>query len=130
MRLSPIGFQQLLQQNVVECAFIRRHQKKGWQPHRRMLCTLDKNLLNSLPGRISLNFTNPVYPPPYPAAAHKLVVVWDLFWQDWRAVPMESIDVVTVIPSHTKGQQNVFWAYFSTFLSKLSPQDKKAFMNT
>lgn len=130
MRISRTGFIQLLQQNVVEAAFIRRHDKKGWQPHRRILCTLDRNLLNSLPGRVSLNFTNPVYPPPYPTAAYNLVTTWDIMWQDWRNVPVESLDIVTVIPSHTKGQQNVFWAYFSAFLSKLSPQDKKAFMNT
>ena len=130
MRLSAPGFKALLMLNVVECAFIRRHKKAGWQPHRRMLCTLDRNLLNSLPGRVSLNFTNPIHPPPYPASAHNLVVTWDLFWQDWRAVPVESVDVVSVMPSHTKGEQNVFWAYFSAFLTRLSPQDKKAFMNT
>ena len=130
MRVSAIGFQQLLQQNVVEAHFVRRHKKAGWKPTRRMLCTLDRNLLNSMAGRVALNFTNPVYPPPYPAKAYNLVVVWDLFWQNWRAVPAETLDIVTVIPTHTAKQQEFFWAYFSQFLAKLSAQDKQAFMNT
>jgi len=130
MRLSPTGFMQLLQGNVVEAQFVRRHEKAGWRHTRRILCTLDKNLLNSLAGRVALNFANPTMPPPYPARAYNLIVVWDLFWQDWRAIGGEALDVVTVIPSHTKKEQEIFWTYFSTFLSNLTPQDKKAFMNS
>ena len=130
MRLSPIGFTQLLQQNVVEAHFTRRHMKAGWAPTRRMLCTLDKHLLNSMAGRVALNFNNPVHPPAYSTQAYNLVTVYDLFWQDWRNVPAETLDVVSVIPSHTKPQQDAFWAYFSAFLAKLTPQDKESFMNT
>lgn len=130
MKVSALGFKQLLQSNVVEAAFVRRHEKAGWKPTRRILCTLDRNLLSSMAGRVALNFNNPTHPPPYPAQAYNLVVVYDLMWQDWRAVPAETLDVVTVIPSHTKAQQDQFWAYFSAFLSKLTPQNKMAFMNT
>lgn len=130
MRLSALGFKQLLQQNVVEAHFTRRIPKAGWRATRRMLCTLDKNLLNSMAGRVALNFNNPVHPPAYPVQAYNLTTVYDLFWQDWRNVPAETLDVVSVIPSHTKPQQDAFWAYFSTFLARLTPQDKEAFMNT
>jgi hypothetical protein len=129
MKLSADGFRQLLQSNVVEGVFTRRHEKPGWRATRRILCTLDKNLLTSLAGRVALNFANPTQPPPYPAKAYNLVVVWDLFWQDWRAIPVDALSVVTVIPSHTKAQQNSFWEYFGAYLVKLTPQQKEAFMN-
>ena len=128
MKLSRDGLQRLLQENAVELMFIRRHEKVGWPIGRRMLCTLDKNLLLSLPGRMSLKFRPAVHPPPYPAKAYGLLVVWDVFWQDYRAIPVDSVSVVSVIPTHTKKAQDEWWAYFSEFLGRLTPQQKEQFM--
>lgn len=129
MILSPNGFKSLLQTNIVEAVFTRRNVKAGWSGTRRILCTLDKNLLLSLAGRMALNYNPPKYPPAYNASAYNLVVVWDLFWQDWRAIPTDSLSVVSVIPCHTKKQQDEFWKYFSDFLQQLTPPQKENFMN-
>ncbi len=129
MIISAGGLRQLLKQNIAEVVFPRRHEKAGWRGTRRMFCTLDRNLLQSLPGRMTLNFTPPTHPPPYPAQAYNLLVVWDIFSQDWRAIPLDNLQVVTVIPSHTRKQQEEFWKYFSEFLKTLTSQQKQAFMN-
>lgn len=130
MIISAQGLKQLLQSNVAELSFIRRHEKYGWPAGRRMLCTLDRNLLLSLPGRMTLNFKVPSHPPAYPAEAYNLVCVFDLFWQNWRMIPTETTNIVTVIPSHTKKQQDEFWKYFSASLQYMSAQDKEKFMKT
>tara|TARA_R110000822_G_scaffold285247_2_gene406608 strand:- start:2253 stop:2648 length:396 start_codon:yes stop_codon:yes gene_type:complete len=130
MKLSTEGLMALMQQNVVELAFTRRHAKAGWPMGRRMLCTLDRNLLLSLPGRMTLNFKVPSSPPPYIAAQYGLVTTFDLFWQDWRNIPVAATAVVSAIPSHTKQQQDEFWAYFSSRFQEMNAQDKISFMKT
>jgi hypothetical protein len=130
MVLSAAGLRSLLQKNIVEGVFPRRNIKEGWRPTRRIFCTLDRNLLQSLAGRLTFNFTPPTHPPPYHAQSYNLCVVYDLFWQDWRAIPLDNLQIVSVIPTHTKKQQDEFWKYFSEFLQQLTPQQKERFMNT
>lgn len=129
MIVSAGGLRQLLQRNVVEAVFVRRHSKPGWQDTRRILCTLDRQFLLSLPGRMTLHFTPPTQPPPYVAQAYNLMVVWDIFMQAWRAIPLDNLQVVSAIPSHTKKQQDEFWKYFSEFLKTLTADQKQRFMN-
>lgn len=132
MSLSPIGLQALAQQNVVELVFTRRHPKEGWSIGRRMLCTLNRKLLNSVAGKLTLNFRAPIYPPPYPTGhyrRYKLACVWDILWSDYRMVPVESVQVVAVMPTRTKSEIDQFWIYFSTKFYKMSPQDKITYMN-
>lgn len=128
MKLSYNGLMTLMQNHVVELLFIRRHEKEGWPIGRRMLCTLDRNLLKSLAGRVTLNFRAPTHPPPYVARAYNLVVTWDIFWQDWRAIPVDSVVVVAFFPTHNKKDQDKFWAYFEARFHQMSAQDKVAFM--
>lgn len=126
MRLSQGGLLALLQQNVVELRFHRRRIKTGWSDYRRMLCTNDAQILNSSPGQIALHFKPPVRPPPYPWIVKNLVCGFDLFWQEWRMIPCESVDVITVIPTRPPDK---FWGYFNVYLQGLSPSDKISFMN-
>jgi len=83
-------------------------------------------MLNSAPGQIALHFKPPVMPPPYPWIQKNLVCSWDIFWQDWRMIPCESVDVITIMPTRPPDE---FWAYFNLFLENMSPQDKIVFMN-
>lgn len=129
MRLSYGGFQSLLNTSVVECGFTRRVLKDGWNPFRRMLCTLDRKLLLSLPGRMALNFTPPVFSPAYNAKQYNLIVVWDILWQDWRAIPFDAVEVISVLPTKTKKDVDKFWVYFANFLQNMTPSEKQTFMN-
>jgi len=129
MFLSYSGLKSLLQQNIVEALFRRRHYKPGYGPNRRIWCTLDRNFLLSLNARLTFNFNPPTHPPPYNAQGYNLLVVWDLMWQDWRAIALDSIDVVSVIPCHTKKQQEEFWQYFNASIKDMTPSQKDQFSN-
>lgn len=126
MKLAQGGLFALLQNNVVELRFKRRRPKANWNIYRRMLCTNDFQLLNSVPGKIALHFKPPTHPPPYPWRVKNLVCTWDLFWQEWRMVSLEFCDIITAIPSKPPQQ---FWGYFNIYLQSLSPSEKIAFMN-
>ncbi len=126
MRMSQGSLLEALRQSVVELKFVRRRTKFGWSPTRRMFCSNDFTMLNSAPGQIALHFKPPVMPPPYPWIQKNLVCAWDIFWQDWRMIPCESVDVITIMPTRPPDE---FWAYFNLFLENMSPQDKIVFMN-
>lgn len=125
MAISVRGLFQLCQQNVVELTFTRRNEMR-YPPTRRMLCTLDKNLLNSDLGKKILNFKPPRFAPPYNAASKKLVTVWDIMMQDWRNVPVEACQIAVAIP--TKNQKD-FWDFFDKKIKKMSAAQKAAFMD-
>lgn len=125
MRLSQHGLLSLVQQNIVELKFIRRREKIGWPMHRRALVTNNFQLLNSAPGKVALHFKPPMHQPPYPWIMYNLVCCWDLMWQDYRQIPVESCDIITVIPT---APPEMFWNYFNQYLQSLSPQQKVEFM--
>lgn len=126
MRLSQSGLILLLSQNVVELRFKRRHAKTGWNAYRRMLCTNDLVLLNSVPGKIALHYKQPTQPPSYDWMSRNLVCAWDIFWQEFRMIPVETCDVITVMTTELPER---FWDYFAVYLTNLSPQEKMEFMN-
>lgn len=129
MKLSMAGLRALLDSNVVELKFIRRHLKPGFMPSRRMLCTNNRMLLNSIPGKITLHFQKPIHPPPYRPEQHNLVFAWDIFQQQYRAISMESCDIVGILPLKSEEDINKFWMYFNEYLYRLTPVDKIKFMN-
>jgi hypothetical protein len=96
---------------------------------RRMLCTSSPTLLNSLDGRITLNF-RPTTPPPfrnrsYNPDQYNLVILWDIFMQDYRAINMGFCNLIARVPANKE-----FWEYFNKELAKLKPNQKTAWMNS
>lgn len=126
MRVGLGALGALLNKNVVELKFVRRRLKPGWSNVRRMLCTNDLKLLNSMPGHMALNYKMPSHPPPYPTAPKNLVCAWDIMWQDWRMINCHDVNVISVIPSDPP---DVFWKYFSESLYDMSADQKIGFMN-
>lgn len=129
MKLTRGGLYALLKENVVELKFRRRNKKQGWSDNRRMLATTDTSLLNSAPGRIALHFKPPSQPPPFNPASHNLVTAWDLFWQEYRNISCESVEVITVIPIKSTDDKQNFWNYFNKYLESMSAGQKIGFMN-
>lgn len=125
MALSIGGLKRLCSSNAVELKFVRRN-KLRIPSTRRMLCTLDASLLNSTLGKEVLNFKPPRFSPPYNAASKGLLVVWDIIMQDWRAIPVDSCEVVTAVSTKPV---KTFWEYFDKVLSKMTPSQKKTFMD-
>jgi len=123
VKLSLSGLSSLLKVNAGELLFRRRRSGPG--PFRRMLATNDLLLLNSISGKIALNYRKPTAYPPYNPTAYNLLCVWDILMQDFRMVPVDAVEVISVIP--TKPPE-AFWEYFNNKLSKMSAIEKMAFM--
>jgi len=117
------NLQTILKENVCELIIVRRRPRAGKSAARRMLCTLDQDILNSTNGRLSLNFKPAGQPLPYNAVSKNLLPVWDILMQDWRMVNLNSCDIVKTI------KRTEFWEYFNKTLMTMSPQEKITYMN-
>jgi len=126
VKLSLDGLRQLCSSNLVELKFNRRLKIVGLPPTRRMLATLDAQLLNSTLGKEVLNFKPPVRNAAYNAASKGLLTVWDLLYQDWRNIPIENAFVVSTVPTKP---EKTFWEYFDKVLGKMTASQKAAFMS-
>jgi hypothetical protein len=91
-----------------------------------MLCTNDRRLLESVGGKQVLNFTNPTGRLKYNPAAKNLVVAWDIFWQNWRMINCDQVEVIAVIK--TSPDATEFWKYFNAAIAPMSGQQKQVFM--
>lgn len=126
MKLSLDSLFNELQTNVLELKFVRRTKNSGKPPERRMLATLDSLLLNSDEGKRILNFKPPTQNPAYNTVSRGLLTVWDILFQDWRNIPVTSVNVVAKVPTRPA---NEFWKYFNETILKMSPARKADFMS-
>jgi hypothetical protein len=124
MKLSQGGLIELLNSNAVELKFNRRRPLPG-NVSRRMLATNDTNLLMSPQGKIALNWHSAPGNLKFNPSEKGLVMTWDIFMQDYRLIPVENVDVVSVIKTTPPEE---FWIYFNQVLAKMSPSDKDSFM--
>jgi hypothetical protein len=113
----------LLANNVLDLRFVRRLPVKGKPLTRRMLCTKSNDILNSNNGMISLGYRPPVQAPKFNPETEGLVIVWDIFMQDFRNIPSETVTILNKIPGNDS-----FWKYFNDNLRLMSPQQKMSFM--
>ena len=124
MQVTLQTLRSVLQENVVEIKFQRRRPKPGASPYRRMLCTNSYELLNSARGRTALNFKPTSSSPKYNPTSKNIVLTWDIFMQDYRAVSMDVCDMVTLLPANDS-----FWTYYEETLSNMSADEKMTFMS-
>lgn len=121
MSVTELG--NLLSNNVVDLRFVRRRQRVDLPPIRRMLCTKSYELLTSNNGLITLGYRKPVAAPDYDPTLEGLVTVWDIFMQDYRNIPAETVTINKVIPANDE-----FWKYFNEQIYTMSAQQKMQFM--
>jgi len=115
-----------LNENVVELKFHRRRPKLNLTPWRRMLCTLDFNLLNSEKGINMLHFKSPSSTSVYSPQQKGLIAVWDILVQDWRMVNTESCHIISTISTNPP---ETFWDYFNVSIASMSSAQKAAFIS-
>jgi hypothetical protein len=96
---------------------------------RRMLCTTAPILLNSLDGRLTLNYRPTSAPPPYNPDNYNLVIVWDILMQDYRCVNMSYCNLIAKIPVIDKDSIDKFWDYFRKEIYPKSASQKQAWMD-
>lgn len=123
--ISLQGLDSLLLSNVVDLRFVRRHPGGGRPSTRRMLCTKSAPLLNSTNGRVVLNYRPPSHPKQLNEAKNNALVVWDIIMQDYRVVPVESVQIINQIPANDQ-----FWEYFNEVLLPMSGTQKLQFINS
>jgi hypothetical protein len=128
MRVGRTSLMLLLNTHTAELRFRRRKEKAGFNDYRRMLCTLDKKLLLSVPGKRILKFIKPHDNLKFSPAAKNLLVVWDIFMQSWRMINCDDVDLIATIK--TSPDSSDFWKYFYQRLSEMSSDQKARFMNT
>lgn len=117
----------LLQNNVCEIVFVRRRPERapGRPEIRRMLCTISENVFMSENAIRSLNFRRPKTGRRLDEAKHNIVVVWDIFMQDYRNVSMDTCYLRQTIPD-----DDTFWKYYNDALLTMSAQQKMNFMDS
>jgi RecB family endonuclease NucS len=124
MKVNLLSLKNTLQGNVCEIIFEKRRPKPGDSSQRRMLCTLDQNLLNSVNGRTTLNYKPPSGPTKYNTESKNLLPVWDIMMQGWRMVSMDNCQIVNTIP------ENEFFEYFNKNIYPMSADEKRGYMGT
>lgn len=133
----------LLANNVCEIIFVRRRPERAPVPPRvdirRMLCTNSYKLLTSFNAKYSFNFRFPKTGRRVDELKHDLVVVWDIFMQDYRNVSISTPEspftnrgpsqktchLRQIIPD-----DDTFWKYYNDVLLKMTPQQKMQFMDS
>ena len=126
MKVGAETLRALLEHNVVEIKFKRRRPVSGKPPTRRMLCTNSTIILKGEPGRRTLHYKTPGTPK-YSAAAKNIVIAWDIFKQDYRAISMDNCELISQMP--VSGDGSDFWQYFTESIHPMTPGEKENFFN-
>lgn len=127
MKVGISTLRVLLENNVLEIKFKRRKPKPGSPLTRRMLCTNNPVILKSDTGRQTLHYKTATGTPNYSPTAKNLVIAWDIFKQDYRAISGDNIEVINTIPISGDGKE--FWQYFSDVIHPMTPQQKLTFFD-
>ena len=115
----------ILLDKVCEVKFARRILKPGRPATRRMLCTNNVQLLNSIEGRTVLNYEPPRQAPSYNPNQENLIIVWDILMQGFRTINCDTVDLISTLES-----DQTFWVYITEKIAPMSAGDKMNFMNT
>jgi len=125
MKVNRNQLEDKLKKSVCDIRFIRRRPTRDGRPiTRRMICTKNYELLNSINGRVKLNYRPPRYNSTAIPTVHNLVIVWDILMQNYRNVSMEDCNIIEEIPI------NKFWEYFNKTLYPMTASTKIDFMNS
>ena len=110
---------------VCEVKFARRNSKPGRPATRRMLCTNNVLLLNSIEGRTILNYAPPRLAPKYNPNQENLIITWDILMQDYRTINCDTVDLISTLEA-----DQTFWTYLNEKIVPMSAGQKLDFMNT
>jgi len=115
----------ILNNNVVDIRFNRRRSRPGAPITRRMLCTLDESVLNSVNGRTVLNYLPGGSKLPYDPRSKNLCLAWDIMMQSFRMIPADSTTILNQYPG-----DDTFWTYFNENVLPMDTSQKIQFMNS
>jgi len=125
MKVTLGSLKNLLENNVCEIKFSRRRPVEGEPLTRRMLCTNSVPLLNSINGKVLLNYKRPKRMPKFNPTNKNIIITWDIFMQNFRCINMDSCELIKTIPV----ANDEFWTYFNEKLRFMSAAEKERFMS-
>jgi hypothetical protein len=125
MKVQRSTLDNILSNNVCEIRFTRKIPVTGKPPTRRMWCTKSYNLLTSTNGKVSLNYRAPTHAKVVNESLDNILVVWDVFMQNYRAINMNDCELLQQLPA-----DDSFWQYFNENLYPMSAEQKAVFMNS
>jgi hypothetical protein len=123
MKVAISTLASVLNESVAEIKFKRRNIKDGAPINRRMLCTTASKILNSKEGRTILGYTPPKSALAFNPISKNLLIVWDIMKKDYRAVPMDNVELISTLPIED------FWDYYKQKLTKMTASDIDSFYN-
>ncbi len=124
MKINLSSLKNVVLRNVADVRFVRKRPKPGAASTRRMLCTNSYSLLNSMDGKVTLNYRAPRKGKTVNEEKNNILIVWDVLMQDYRCINTAQCDLVTTIP------EPEFWNYFTQYIQPLTPEEKVGYMNT
>ena len=127
MKVGASTLRVLLENNVLEIKFKRRRAKPGSPTTRRMLCTNSPVILMSEAGRTTLHYKSATGTTKFSPTSKNLVIAWDIFKQDYRAISVDNCELISQIPISGDGRE--FWEYFNTTIYPMTPAQKSTFFN-
>ena len=81
-------------------------------------------MLNSENGRLTLNFRPTSNFQDYNPAVKNLIIVWDIFMQNYRQINCDNVDLIETIPANDE-----FWEYYVDKIENMTQQEKINFQN-
>jgi len=123
MKVGISTLQSLLGENVCEIKFQRRKPKAGQGRNRRMLCTNSPKILSSNEGQRVLGYTAPKGGTSFNPLAKNLIVVWDILQRGFRAISMDSCELISTL------NEKEFWPYYNEKITKMTSNEVKNFSN-
>jgi hypothetical protein len=127
MKVGASTLRVLLENNVLEIKFKRRRPKPGAPATRRMLCTNSPVILKSDAGRQTLHYKPTSGTPKYSPASKNIVIAWDIFKQDYRAISVDNCELISQMP--VSGDGSDFWEYFNSTIHPMTTEQKQSFFN-
>lgn len=122
--MTSASLNSILSSYVVELRFTRRRPRAGVSGVRRMICTLNDNILNSVNGRTVLNYLPGSKRLDYDPSNKNLSLAWDILMQGFRMIPADTTVIEKQLPA-----DETFWTYFNDNILSMSVDEKIQYMN-
>ena len=120
-----------LQTHIVEFRFTRRHEKAGYSNIRRMVCTANWKYLSSMFTRKVFNWNTPKTRRGVSWYKRRgLIIVWDLMVQNFRIVPVSTIQFVSAFKCTNLMEKGKFIMFYRKFVGTLTPVQERKYFNS
>jgi hypothetical protein len=115
-----------LRKSVCIVRFKRRHPKPGFSNYRRMVCTLNVEILNTEPWKKVLRYKQPKGYPKYKPREKNLIIVYDILKRDFRCINCDNVKLLEEVPADW-GTWEQFWF---NHIARLRAAEKEEYMDS